>query len=145
MKGYVLSFHRGLGRERITAMAAYLEATWPAVWDAPTRRDRRGGVYRPYVPDRLTGGHLVVSPDVAVAAAKAEHLVRRLTAHSAGHGVDGLARFLLRSEAIASSRIEGLQTSPQQVALAELAAQETGVSKGFTATAALVANNVTAG
>ncbi|MGP3911765.1 Fic family protein [Nonomuraea sp. 10N515B] len=73
-----------------------------------------------------------------------EGLVRRLTAHPAGDGVDGLARFLLRSEAIASSRIEGLQASPQQVALAELAAHEIGVTRGFTATAALVANNVTA-
>ncbi|WP_211370347.1 Fic family protein [Nonomuraea turkmeniaca] len=73
-----------------------------------------------------------------------EGLVRRLAAHPAGDGVDGLARFLLRSEAIASSRIEGLQASPQQVALAELAAHDIGVTRGFTATAALVANNVTA-
>ncbi|MBB6476250.1 Fic family protein [Sphaerisporangium rubeum] len=70
--------------------------------------------------------------------------MRRLAGHPAGHGVDGLARFLLRSEAIASSRIEGLQASPQQVALAELADQDAGVSKGFTATARLVANNVAA-
>jgi Fic family protein len=77
-------------------------------------------------------------------AARVEGLVRRLVTHPAGHGVDGLARFLLRSEAIASSRIEGLQASPQQVALAELAAHEAGVTRGFTATAALVANNVTA-
>ncbi|MEV0621224.1 Fic family protein [Nonomuraea sp. NPDC050404] len=96
------------------------------------------------MPDRLMGADVVVLPDVAEEAAKSEALVRRLTAHAASHGVDALARFLLRSEAIASSRIEGLQTSPQQVALAELAAHETGVSKGFTATAALVANNVTA-
>ncbi|WP_206061479.1 Fic family protein [Nonomuraea basaltis] len=96
------------------------------------------------MPDPLIGGSLVVSPDVALETAKAEGLVRRLATHSASHGVDALARFLLRSEAIASSRIEGLQTSPQQVALAELAAHDTGVSKGFTATAALVANNVTA-
>ncbi|MFB4285108.1 Fic family protein [Nonomuraea sp. MTCD27] len=125
-------------------MAEYLEASWSAAWDAPSKRNRRGGVYRPYVPDRLTGGSVLVSPDIAQEAAKAETLVQRLTAHSASHGVDGLARFLLRSEAIASSRIEGLQTSPQQVALAELAAHEAGVSRGFTATAALVANNVTA-
>jgi len=38
--------------------------------------------------------------------------------------LEGLARFLLRSEAIASSRIEGLQVSPQQVGLAELADEE---------------------
>ncbi|MEV5495316.1 Fic family protein [Nonomuraea fuscirosea] len=124
-------------------MAEYREASWSAAWDAPSKRDRRGGTYRPYVPDQLTGGTVAVSPEVAREAAQAESLVRQLAAHSAGHGLEGLARFLLRSEAIASSRIEGLQTSPQQVALAELATHETGVSKGFTTTAALVANNVT--
>ncbi|MEU9888252.1 Fic family protein [Sphaerisporangium sp. NPDC051011] len=76
-------------------------------------------------------------------AADAEKLVRSLIAHPASDGVDGLARFLLRFEAIASSRIEGLQVSPQQVALAELADTDAGVSKEFTATARLVANNVT--
>ncbi|NUW35079.1 Fic family protein [Nonomuraea sp. SMC257] len=125
-------------------MAHYLEASWPVAWEAPSKRDRRGGAYRPYLPDPLTGHALTVAPDVAEQAAQAETLVRRLVAHPVGHGVDGLARFLLRSEAIASSRIEGLQASPQQVALAELAAREAGVSHGFTATAALVANNVTA-
>lgn len=125
-------------------MAHYLEASWSVAWDAPSKRDRRGGAYRAYLPDRLVGSALAVAPDIAQEAARAETLVRRLVAHPAGHGVDGLARFLLRSEAIASSRIEGLQASPQQVALAELAGHEVGVSKGFTATAALVANNVTA-
>ncbi|MFC4587389.1 Fic family protein [Sphaerisporangium corydalis] len=81
---------------------------------------------------------------MAQEASKAENLVRRLVAHPASHGIDGLARFLLRSEAIASSRIEGLQASPQQVALAELADGDTGVTQGFTTTAKLVANNVTA-
>jgi Fic family protein len=124
-------------------MAGYVEASWPVAWDAPSKRDRRGGVYRPYLPDRLVGGYFAVAPEVAREAAHAESLVRRLAAHPASDGVDGFARFLLRSEAIASSRIEGLQASPQQVALAELAGHDTGVSKGFTATARLVANNVT--
>jgi Fic family protein len=123
-------------------MAGYLEASWSAAWDAPSKRGRRGGVYRPYLPDKLTADSVVVSPETALKASKTEGLVRRLVAHPAGHGVDGLARFLLRSEAIASSRIEGLQASPQQVALAELADYDAGVSKGFTATARLVANNV---
>ncbi|WP_244313127.1 Fic family protein [Microbispora hainanensis] len=87
---------------------------------------------------------LVLPSDVAQEAAVVERLVRRLVAHPASHGVDGLARFLLRSEAIASSRIEGLQVSPQQVALAELSGPTTGVTKGFTATEKLVADNVTA-
>lgn len=125
-------------------MAGYQEASWSTAWDAPSKRDRRGGVYRPYMPDRLVGRLLVVTPHIAWELSVVEGMVRRLVAHPAGHGIDGLARFLLRSEAIASSRIEGLQVSPQQVALAELAGYEGGVSKGFTATARLVANNVTA-
>ncbi|MFG1958981.1 Fic family protein [Nonomuraea sp. NPDC049028] len=125
-------------------MAGYLEASWVAAWEAPSKRDRRGGVYHPYSPDPLMGMPFVVSPEIGQAAARGEDLIRRLVAHPASHGVDGLARFLLRSEAIASSRIEGLQASPQQVALAELAECDAGVSKGFTATARLVANNVTA-
>jgi Fic/DOC family protein len=38
---------------------------------------------------------------------------------------------MLRSEAIASSRIEGMQASPEQIALAELA-QTDAQAKGFT-------------
>ncbi|MQA17428.1 MAG: Fic family protein, partial [Pseudonocardiaceae bacterium] len=44
----------------------------------------------------------------------------------------------------ASSKIEGLRVSPQQVALAELASTEVSVKSGFTTNAALVANNITA-
>ncbi|WP_208759106.1 Fic family protein [Microbispora triticiradicis] len=125
-------------------MAGYVEASWPMAWAAPSKREKRGGLYRPYRPDPLVGRPLLMPAGIAEEAAAVERFVRRLIAHPAGHGIDGLARFLLRSEAIASSRIEGLQASPQQVALAELADQDTGVSKGFTATARLVANNVTA-
>ena len=53
----------------------------------------------------------------------------------------GVARFLLRSEAIASSMIEGISPSPQQVALAELAQDEP--IRGFGDQARLVANNIT--
>ncbi|GGO08384.1 hypothetical protein GCM10010116_16940 [Microbispora rosea subsp. aerata] len=125
-------------------MAGYLEASWPTAWAAPSKRDGRGGTYRAYTPDHLVGRVLALPSDVAQEAAVVEGLVRGFVAHPASHGIDGLARFLLRFEAIASSRIEGLQVSPQQVALAELAGQDTGVTKGFTATAKLVANNVTA-
>ncbi|GAA0438837.1 hypothetical protein Acor_79110 [Acrocarpospora corrugata] len=124
-------------------MAGYQEASWPAVWDAPSKKDRRSGIYRPYLPDPLVGRAFVLPSHLAQEAAKIEGKVRRLVAHPAIDGLEGLARFLLRSEALASSGIEGLQTSPQQVALAELAGQDDGVSKGFTTTARLVANNVT--
>ena len=49
-----------------------------------------------------------------------------------------------RSEAIASSRIEGLQASAQQVALAEFSDSEGMPARGFTANARLAANNIAA-
>ena len=58
-------------------------------------------------------------------------------------GLEGLARFLLRSEAVASSRIEGLSVSPQQLAIAELAQVEDVTGHSFTENARLVANNIT--
>jgi Fic family protein len=85
-----------------------------------------------------------IAPETARRAGDLESLILRLEGGGGAHGLEHLARFLLRSEAIASSRIEGLQASPQQVALAELAANEDGVRTGFSASARLVANNVAA-
>jgi Fic family protein len=123
-------------------VAEHLTERWEPAWDAPTRRDRRGGTYHPYVPDPLVSRSITFTPRTAERIATAETLIRGLSNGSEGHGLEHLARFLLRSEAIASSRIEGLQVSPQQVALAELATTEEQVRTGFSATAKLVANNV---
>lgn len=75
--------------------------------------------------------------------ARAEGAVRALAVGPEVGGLEGLARFLLRSEAIASSRIEGLSVSPQQVALAELAQSEELTGRAFSENARLVANNIT--
>ncbi|MBB5786606.1 Fic family protein [Jiangella mangrovi] len=56
-------------------------------------------------------------------------------------GLAGISRFLLRSEAIASSRIESIASAPQQVALAELGQSES--VRGVSEQARLVANNLT--
>jgi hypothetical protein len=65
-------------------------------------------------------------------------------AHAPGAtGLESLGRFLLRSEAIASSRIEGLQVSAQQGALAELAVTEALPIAGLSQNGRLVANIVT--
>lgn len=122
-------------------MGSYVEARWAGSLDAPSRAGKRGGTFRCYVPDRLSDRPLVVEPALARRAQQTETTLRRLPAMS--RGLEGLARFLLRSEAIASSRIEGLQVSPQQIALAELAQTDETVVRGFTTTARLVANNIT--
>jgi hypothetical protein len=63
----------------------------------------------------------VLDEAVTARAAGVEATVRELTAGPQMGVLEGLSRFMLRSEAIASSRIEGVQASPQQIALAELA------------------------
>ncbi|WP_200902545.1 MULTISPECIES: Fic family protein [Protofrankia] len=86
----------------------------------------------------------MVDAELDARCAQVEAVVRGL-AHSPGaRGLEGLARFLLRSEALASSRIEGLQVSAQQLALVELADTEGIPVRGFTANARLVANNIRA-
>ena len=112
-------------------------------WENPhegglRRRDRRSGEYRAYVPDPLVGAALVLSPGTEALAARAEARVRALGALP---DMAGIARFLLRSEAIASSRIEGVAPSAHRVALAELAQQEK--VRGLSEQARAVARNVT--
>lgn len=124
-------------------MAGWQDARWMASLDAPSRRDRQGGAYRCYLPDPLESRPLVVDGDLAEQAARAETAARSLSDGPGSHSLEGLARFLLRSEAIASSRIEGLQVSAQQVALAEMALTENVPMRGFSENARLVTNNIT--
>lgn len=101
------------------------------------------GAYRAYLPDDLVHRPVVLSAELSTRAAEVEADVRRLSAAPEAGSLEGVARFLLRSEAIASSRIEGMQVSPQQLALAELAQSEQLATTSFTRNAQLVANNIT--
>lgn len=123
-------------------MAGWDQQTWQGSANAPSYADRALGPYRSYVPDRVLTRPLALAPDVAELAWSAEDAVRRLGDRPGARGLEGLARFLLRSEAIASSRIEGLQVSPQQVGLAEIADEEQLSARGVNQTARRVAANV---
>lgn len=121
-------------------------ATWDSAhWDSEgssglPRSARRSGPFHRYVPDCLDGVSLAVSGELSRRFAAVERSIRALN----GQGADdlaGIARFLLRSEAIASSRIEGIAPSAQQVALAELGQSES--IRGVSEQARLVANNLT--
>jgi Fic family protein len=123
-------------------VARWLESVW-ADGDLTMvpRADRLFGPYRPYEPDLVTSRPLTMPREANHAAAVAERAVRELASGPGAQALEGLARFLLRSEAIASSLIEGIAPSPQQVALAELAQDED--VRGFGDQARLVANNIT--
>ncbi|MDO4792399.1 MAG: hypothetical protein Q3999_07965, partial [Buchananella hordeovulneris] len=111
-------------------------------WENPhgsglRRRDRLSGEYQAYLPSPLQEIALQLDPRIADLANQAESRVRSLQ-HSPV--LAAISRFLLHSEAIASSQIEGISPAPKQVALAEL---DAGASmRGLSEQARLAANNV---
>ena len=102
------------------------------------RRDRRSGEYVAYVPDPLAGAGLALTPETEGLAAQAE---ARARAVNASPDLVRIGRFLLRSEAIASSQIEGIAPSAHKIVLAELGQQEE--IKELSEQARSVAHNIT--
>jgi Fic family protein len=121
-------------------------ATWElADWQSDLtsgipRSTQRSGTYERYVPDVIDGSGLAIDASVSRRVATVERGIRALNGVGA-EGMAGIARFLLWSEALASSRIEGIAPSAQQVALAELGQSES--VRGISDQARLVANNMT--
>lgn len=122
-------------------MAAWEEAHWEAtVGSEMPRSARLSGPYLRYVPGEIDGLALAINGALSRRVHVIERGMRALKGPNA-ESLAGVSRFLLRSEAIASSRIEGIAPSAQQVALAELGQSET--VRGVGEQARLVANNMT--
>src|SRR5438309_1596222 len=103
-------------------MAAILKAQWNPTIEGLPRRERRGCEYEAYLPDQLTDQRFQFDGDVSADIADAESAVRVLNSEAATlTGLDGLARLLLRAEAVASSKIEGLQVGGRRLLHAEVA------------------------
>ena len=80
------------------------------------RASRRKFDYAAFIPDRIAQLDLALPGDVAAAVTDAEVAVRELNATSPHLGaLEALARQLLRAEAVASSRIEGLEMSHRRL------------------------------
>lgn len=114
-------------------------------WENPyvsgiPRRERQSGQFWTYSPSPLRGLRLRVTPETDDLVARAERAVRALN-DGAHQDLSLISRFLLRSEAIASSYIEGIAPTPRSVALAELSADEP--VRGLAEAAQLVARNMT--
>ena len=122
-------------------VARWETQTWSARLEAPTRDGRRGGTFSSYVPDPLGGIALAIEPELDARLAEAERAAAALDHGPGSAELAGIARFLLRSEAIASSRIEGIAPSARQIAFAELADHED--VRTFGEQARLVARNMT--
>lgn len=101
-------------------MARLIRARWAPTGHGLTRRDRRGCEYEAYVPDPLMGWDLSLPADLVADLADAEEAIRVLqSSNMPGESVEGMARFLLRAESVASSRIEGLNAGPRRLIEAE--------------------------
>lgn len=111
--------------------------------DGLPRAYRREGRYRAFEPDRLVGREFSFGAGVAADIADAERAAARFDlSASALSNTEALARILLRAESVASSRIEGLEISPQRLLRADAARAEGEVPTD--ATAAEVLANVDA-
>jgi Fic family protein len=96
-----------------------IERIWqsdPTIY-APARY-RRACKYEAFVPDRLIGSALSLDATVAGIVSEAEHAIRGLN-DRARAALGPLARLLLRTESIASSKVEGMQLGVRELARAE--------------------------
>ena len=92
--------------------------------DAPAKY-RRACRYEAFIPTVLSDLSLPLDTSVAGTVSEAEHAIRDLNtqAHPA---LAPLARLLLRTESIASSKVEGMQVGARELARAEARAETGG-------------------
>lgn len=92
------------------------------------RKHRRPCSYDAFVPESISGIEVSIGGEVAALLSQAETAIARLNA-GAGAALGPLARLLLRTESIASSKVEGMQIDARRLARAE-AARDAGRNVG---------------
>ena len=125
-------------------MSYFVDEYWVSDGGGVTRRDRQGCAYRAYVPDPLMGRAFTLDGDVAADVADAETAILRLNNEASSLvNTEVIARILLRTEAVASSKIEGLQANARRLLKVE-AAREFATDGRRDVTAQEVLGNVDA-
>lgn len=101
-------------------MAKVVRRRWSGDFAGPGRTDRQSCEYGAYLPDPLAVRTFSLDGDVAADVSDAETAVARLNVQGASLvNTEALARILLRAEAVASSRIEGLDVGARRLLHAE--------------------------
>ena len=100
-------------------MAHYVTQRWEGDPGAMGgRRARASFSFQAFVPDPIADFQLLVSFETAEAVAKAEEAIRTLNEHAGVIGLEAVGPLLLRSEAVASSRLEDIDVSTFNLARA---------------------------
>lgn len=95
----------------------------PTLYSPP--RYRRACEYETYIPEPLAGARFSMDARLAGMLADAEAAIHELNVF-ARPSLDPLARLLLRTESIASSKVEGMQLGTRELARAEARAEAGG-------------------
>ena len=125
-------------------MASVLRRRWTSnLTPGLPRRDRQGCTYEAYVPDPLIDRPIILAGETAADIADAEAAVVRLNLQARSLiDSEAVARLLLRAEAVASSRIEGLEVGGRRLLHAQ--AEQVFGEQPSDVTALEVLNNVEA-
>jgi len=112
---------------KLSAVPRFVQRTWPAEPNAPgSRRERQSFRYEAFVPDPVGRLQFTLPAQITARVSTAEREVDLLNRDPpAMASLEVLARRLLRSESVASSRIEGLVLSQRRLARAEAEGAET--------------------
>ncbi|WP_151953133.1 Fic family protein [Brevibacterium sp. Marseille-P9724] len=121
---------------------------WTPPDSARRPRERWQGTYWAYRPFSLTEPEWHIDFAVAAEAGRVERRIRNLKFHQAAGKLEAVSRYLLRSEAVSSSYIEGLRSNARNIVFEELkrlehTANGTAAS-GHASIAAEVADNISA-
>lgn len=125
-------------------MGVYQSEYWQSSGWGMNRRETQGGTYHPFLPDTLARLDIMLTPEAVSAVTQAQAAVMLLNQEARYlTNTEPLARLLLRSEALASSRIEGLQMNVGRLLEFE-ALDELGVSHRLDSAEVAVMANIAA-
>jgi Fic family protein len=108
---------------KLEYVSSLIKLRWdPAPFTGLSRKDLQGCDYTAYVPDPLENTRWRLDAATAADVTDAELAIARLNAQvSTLANSEALARLLLRAEAVASSKIEGLEVGGRRLLKAQLA------------------------
>lgn len=116
--------HKG-SRNAVDGRGHYEKATWDSSFARAGGRRAKAGSYRAFIPSKIADFEPELSSPTSALSERAGAAVRDLnTSASELTLLEGLARQLLRSEALASSAIEGLSLSHRKLARAEMEGEQ---------------------